>query len=403
MQRRLEDEGLLKVTLGLEIAPKDQVDKEAMVAYQKKARLAFYRLIKSLDDRQIPDISNLDLKNDDPHELWKALKRRHMSEVLIEQIEIFRKLNSLKYITHGTELANQVYFIFEEMELAGFDMKDDVLMALCLSHLPREMADAVLTLPCCGNNKSFLSSREIMFKQLESLTLTTSYPSRAAGGGNKAYRKQESAYGAIEDWALGKSHASGYTIRNKQPWMGPPESTHYKKDFKAADEPGWSDGSPKKKKTQAFPVDGPNLESNSANQSDWRAHNKQMQNKPGSVDWNPNKKQSKYNSSVRGDVPTKKYPNLERPSGKISRDGLNKKQFKKPNSASDKNSSAAYHDPDPSNGSKSGWNLPSPKSPKPNGETGWSNNTGWLQDPEPMDSPTGWPAQLNELEASEIF
>lgn len=178
IQQRLQSEGLLAITLGNEVVP-EQGDGKEMEEYKKKSRLAFYLLIKAIEDSVVFSVSALNFENN-PRELWMALKTKYFPGDLNGKLEAMRGLRSVKWKNNPETFIEQIRTHFENIERAGFEFDEPTWMVLFLSQLPRNLSDSI-TKPDDTQDEAAqgppITSCEQLFEKLKSSPFTaTGYP-----------------------------------------------------------------------------------------------------------------------------------------------------------------------------------------------------------------------------------
>ncbi|KNZ51648.1 uncharacterized protein VP01_3874g1 [Puccinia sorghi] len=177
IQQRLRDQGLLAVTLGNERMPEpDGTNEKAMTEFKKKSRLAFYLLIKSIDDSVMLSVSALDFENN-PQDLWNALRLKYLPEDLNGKLEAMRGLKSIKYKNNPDEFIEKIRGHFDQIERAGFNFDETTWMVLFLSQLPRHLTNAIIGQSdqdgaSIDSDHASISSCAQLFEKLHSLTAT---------------------------------------------------------------------------------------------------------------------------------------------------------------------------------------------------------------------------------------
>ncbi|WAQ81561.1 hypothetical protein PtA15_1A903 [Puccinia triticina] len=142
IQQRLQDEGLLAITLGDQLMPQqDGTDGKEIEEFKKKSRLAFYLLIKAIDDSAM------------------------------------RNLRSIKFKNNPDEFVEQIRASFANMEHAGLQFDETTWMVLFLSQLPRNLSDSIVNrndqdVSSTHSQQSSISSCDHLFEKLKALSIT---------------------------------------------------------------------------------------------------------------------------------------------------------------------------------------------------------------------------------------
>lgn len=182
IQQRLQHEGLLSITLGNEPEPGPHAHQREIEEFDRKSRLAFYTLIKSIDDSLIIQVSefNVGNNNHNPNKLWNLLAKRYLSYDLSEKLEQFRILKSIQFKSNSdsSEFIQKIRVAFAEIERVGFKFDESTWMVLFLSQLPKHITDAILSdsdqATSAGSSHPSISSCEDLFRKLASLSTTSS-------------------------------------------------------------------------------------------------------------------------------------------------------------------------------------------------------------------------------------
>lgn len=179
IQQRLQEEGLLSITLGDELKPEPTgTNGKEIEEFKKKSRLAFYLLIKSIDDSVIFSVSALNFESN-PRELWDALKTKYFSDDLSEKLEAMRNLRSIKFKNNPEEFVEQIRASFADIENAGFQFDETSWMVMFLSQLPRTITDSIIKQngqeeTLTQLQRSSISTCDQLFEKLKSLSITPS-------------------------------------------------------------------------------------------------------------------------------------------------------------------------------------------------------------------------------------
>ncbi|KAA1088482.1 hypothetical protein PGT21_008631 [Puccinia graminis f. sp. tritici] len=179
IQQRLQEEGLLAITLGDEVKPEPNgTNGKEIEEFKKKSRLAFYLLIKSIDDSVIFSVSALNFESN-PRELWEVLKTKYFPDDLSEKLEAMRNLRSIKFKNNPEEFVEQIRASFASVENAGFQFDETTWMVMFLSQLPRTITDSIINRngqeeTSTQPQRSSISTCDKLFEKLISLSITPS-------------------------------------------------------------------------------------------------------------------------------------------------------------------------------------------------------------------------------------
>ncbi|OAV93055.1 hypothetical protein PTTG_02850 [Puccinia triticina 1-1 BBBD Race 1] len=396
IQQRLQDEGLLAITLGDQLMPQqDGTDGKEIEEFKKKSRLAFYLLIKAIDDSVIFSVSALNFENN-PRELWSALKLRYLPEDLNEKLEAMRNLRSIKFKNNPDEFVEQIRASFANMEHAGLQFDETTWMVLFLSQLPRNLSDSIVNrndqdVSSTHSQQSSISSCDHLFEKLKALSITPANTYQIPKPNeNQKHGPPPPSYQVLSCTQCNKKghdvdhcwylHPERNPFYKQNSESQPGNNFKARKDMGGPNSNGWTAG-PHKKFYNANQSAAPNAPNNAPN--NYNNNNKTNKNFNG------------YNNHNRTGS------NTNNPGGN-ERNSFAKKPFK-PNS-SDNDGWRATATPKQSTSDQSGWNEPA-QSPAPPSATqaGWNDSTpspaafvnesGWtdnVHDFKTLSTPSGW-------------
>ncbi|KAH9466327.1 hypothetical protein MJO28_001062 [Puccinia striiformis f. sp. tritici] len=422
IEQRLQDEGLLGITLGDELMPDDQQQegtnsKEIMEEFKKKSRTAFYLLIKSIDDSVIFSVSAHDFENN-PRELWTTLKAKYLPDDLSAKLEAMRNLRSVKYKNDPDQFIEQIRDRFAKIEHAGFEFDETTWMVFFLSQLPRTLTDLMIN-PSSDTNqsttthKSSISTCDQLFEKLKSCSIN--YPP-AQNNNKQPTAEKSNNHQPTPSPGTGPNHLLSCTKCNKKGhdldhcWFAHPErnpffkaNNHNQQDnqssnsnnnskFKKVDKAqssstttGWIPATTYNKK---FHHNGkqPDGSNNTATGPNNNTYNHQTKHKNYNNNNNQDIRNGNYsnnnnNAENNGGGGGSEWTSFSKKPFKANSDSQNdwrapatKQMNKEENQAGSNEGASAKNIGTPSN-NKSGWNDQDPKPTTSfNTETGWTDN-----------------------------